>query len=165
MRAFSLTLFVLSCGGDRSRSPTCGLAALAGPALIQQQLTVLPYVLSDAPRGLPASLPARIAGTGQQSEVAVAYDGSRLTMAYGGQNFPPFPTDATVYGLLVVDDSSQRAQGVLIYEGQRPPPSYPQIGTVTSGDKAIPLYGVRVDWASVSNPRCPLLGAPVQPPK
>jgi hypothetical protein len=63
-----------------------------------------------------------------------------------------------------VDDSTQRAEGVLVYEGQRPPKTYPQLGTLTSGDKSIPLYGVRVDWASVSNPRCPLLGAPASPP-
>jgi len=62
-----------------------------------------------------------------------------------------------------VDDSTQRAEGVLVYEGQRPPKTYPQLGTVTGGDKAIPLYGVRVDWASVTNPHCPLLGAPAAP--
>ncbi len=155
----SVTLFV-SCGGDRSRSPTCGMAQLIGPSLIQEQLKVLPYVLTDAPRGLPGSLPARVAGTAQQSTVVITYRAQGLTMAYQGSNFPPFPTDTTVYGLLVVDDSTQRAQGVLLYEGQRPPQTYPQLGSVTGGDKTIPLYGVRVSWANVSNPRCPLLGAP-----
>src|SRR6266542_2619062 len=97
---FRVTPFLLTslafCGGDRSRSPTCGLAQVAGPALIQQQLTKLPFVL--------------------------------------------------------------------IYESQRPPPTYPQLGEVGGGDRSIPLYGVRVDWPSVSNPRCPLLGTPVEPP-
>lgn len=164
---FCLALFVLSCGGDRSRSPTCGLAVLAGPSLIQQQLTILPYVLTAAPRGLPGSLPARIAGRAEQGEATVTYAGQGLALAYQGPNFPSAPTDSTVYALLVVDDSSQRAVGVLIYEGQRPPPTYPELGTVRGpgGGKALPLYGVRVDWASVSNPRCPLLGAPVQPPQ
>ncbi|HEU5262121.1 MAG TPA: hypothetical protein VFU41_11935 [Gemmatimonadales bacterium] len=160
---FFLTALALSCGGDRSGSPTCGLAALAGPMLIQEQLKRQPFVLTDAPRGLPASLPARVAGTAQQGQVAVGYHGPRLTMAYGGPGAPPFPTDTTVYALLVVDDSTQRAQGVLIYEGVRPPETYPQLGVVTWADKSIPLYGVRVEWTSVSNPRCPLLGAPAQP--
>jgi len=160
-----LTSLAVSCGGDRSGSPTCGLAALAGPMLIQEQLKALPFVLTDAPRGLPASLPARVAGTGQQGEVAVGYRGSQLAMTYQGPSFPPLPTDSTVYALLVVDDSTQRAQGVLIYEGLRPPNTYPQLGVVAGADKAIPLYGVRVDWASVSNARCPLLGAPVPPPQ
>ena len=160
-----LTLLVVACGGDRSRSPTCGLAALAGPSLIQQQLTVLPYVLTDAPRGLPGALPARVAGRSEQGEVTVTYAGQRLALSYQGPHFPPAPTDSTVYALLVVDDSSQRAVGVLLYEGQRPPPAYPELGTVSGpgAGKTLPLYGVRVDWASVSNPRCPLLGAPVQP--
>src|SRR2546426_5251232 len=61
-----------------------------------------------------------------------------------------FPLTAT-YALLVVDDSTQRAMGVLIYESE-PPKSYPRLGTVTggpNGEKTIPLYGVRVDWPSV----------------
>jgi hypothetical protein len=161
------------CSGDRSRSPTCGLAQLAGPALIQQQLTIVPYVLTDAPRGLPTALPARVVGNAQQGEVLITYSRQRLAMTYQGPNFPPFVTDTTVYALLVVDDTTQRAQGVLIYESQRPPSTYPQVGTVTASggagaggagtEQTVPLYGVRVDWASVSNPRCPLLGQPVQP--
>ncbi|HYK83634.1 MAG TPA: hypothetical protein VEU55_10875 [Gemmatimonadales bacterium] len=147
-------------GGDGAHSPTCGMAQLIGPSLIQEQLKRLPYLLVDVPRGLPGFLPARVAGTAQQSTVSVAYRGRRLAMAYAGPNFPPYPTDSTVYALLVVDDSTQRAQGVLLYEGQRPPRSYPDLGTVSGQDKTIPLYGVRVDWASVNNPRCPLLGAP-----
>src|SRR6266702_4067233 len=62
-----------------------------------------------------------------------------------------------------VDDSTQRAQGVLIYESRRPPKNYPQLGALTAADRAVPLYGVRVDWPSVSNPRCPLLGAAARP--
>jgi hypothetical protein len=160
MTALLLAALAGGCGGDRTRSPTCGLALLVGPRLIQQQLTVLPYVLTDAPRGLSASLPALVAGTAQQGEVAVSYAGLRLALTYRGPSFPPFPNDSTVYALLVVDDSTQRAQGVLIYESIRPPTTFPQLGTVAGADKTVPLYGVRVDWASVSNPRCPLLGAP-----
>jgi hypothetical protein len=157
------TSLAVACGGDRSRSPTCGMAQLIGPSLIQDQLRILPYVLTEAPRGLPGSLPARIAGTAQLNAVVITSAGRRLALTYQGQNFPPFPTDTTVYGLLVVDDSSQRAEGVLLYEGQRPPKTYPELGTVTGSGRTIPLYGVRVDWASVSNPRCPLLGSPAAP--
>src|SRR5213078_983597 len=164
---FLLTSFAVCCSGDRSRSPTCGLALLVGPRMIQQQLTILPFVLTDAPRGLSASLPALVAGTSHQGEVTVAYQGARLALTYQGPSFPPFPTDSAVYGVLVVDDSTQRAQGALIYESVRPPPSFPQLGTVRGGgtDKTIPLYGVRVDWPSVSNSRCPLLGPPAPAPR
>jgi hypothetical protein len=146
------------CAGDRSRSPTCGIAQLAGPTLIQQQLANLPYVVQDAPRGLPASLPARVAVQPQQGEVLVAYSEKQLVMGYQGLAFPAAPGG---YGVLVVDDSTARAQGVLIYETDGPR-GYPTLGTVTGSDRSIPLYGVRVDWRSVSNPRCPLLGAPAQ---
>jgi hypothetical protein len=156
------------CAGDRARSPTCGIAQLAGPALIQQQLFNLSYVLTEAPRGLPASLPARVVYVGEgpkpaQSEVSIAYANNRLVMGYQGTGFPAAPGG---YGLLVVDDSTRRAQGVLMYESQVPR-NYPELGTVTSADRSIPLFGVRVNWAGVSNTRCPLLGdaAPAATPK
>lgn len=142
------------CGGDRSRSPTCGIAQLAGPTLIQQQLANLSYVVQDAPRGLPGSLPARVAVAPQQGEVLVAYNDKQIVMGYQGAGFPVAPGG---YGVLVVDDSTARAQGVLIYESEAPR-GYPTLGTVTGADRSIPLYGVRVDWRGVNNPRCPLLG-------
>lgn len=147
------------CAREHGRSPMCGIAQLAGPALIQQQLANLSYVLTEAPRGLPASLPARVVYIGegpkpQQGEVLIAYSGNRLVMGYQGAAFPPAPGG---YALLVVDDSTRRAQGVLIYESQVPR-NYPELGTVTGADRAIPLFGVRVNWPGVNNPRCPLLG-------
>ena len=156
----------LSCTGDRSRSPTCGMALLIGPSLIQDRLRHLPFVLTDAPRGLPGTLPVRVVGTTQQSTVAATYARGALTMEYQGAGFPAASvSDTTAYAILVVDDSTQRAQGVLIYESRRPPEGYPSIGALTDADRTIPLYGVRVDWANVSNPKCPLLGAPAGPPR
>jgi len=156
---------VLSCTGDRSRSPTCGMAQLIGPSLIQDRLRHLPFVLTDAPRGLPGTLPVRVVGVPQQSAVAATYTKGALTMEYQGAGFPAGSvSDTTAYAVLVVDDSTQRAQGVLIYESRRPPEGYPSIGALTGTDRTIPLYGVRVDWANVSNPKCPLLGAPAGSP-
>jgi hypothetical protein len=154
------TMALAGCGSDRSHSPTCGLALLVAPTMIQQRLTNAAAVLTDAPRGLPATLPARVVFVGEgakppQGEVLVAYSQSQLVMGYQWTGFPSPPGG---YGLLVVDDSTQRAEGVLIYESP-PPRNYPQTGTVTGGDRSVPLYGVRVDWPSMNNPRCPLLGA------
>lgn len=155
------TIVAVACGGDRTRSPTCGMALLIAPTLIQEQLRHLPFVLTEPPRGLPASLPVRVAGPTPQSTVQVTYTKGALTMDYQGTGFPATSvSDSTVYALLVVDDSTQRAQGVLIYESQRPPPGYPSIGQLVAGDRMIPLFGVRVQWANVSNPRCPLFGGP-----
>lgn len=179
---FRVTPFLLmpplvSCGGDRSRSPTCGMARLIGPSLIQERLKRLPFVLRDTPRGLPASLPVLIAGTNLQSTVQVSYTRGALTMEYQGAGFPAAAiSDSTAYALLVVDDSTLRTQGVLIYESQRPPPGYPSVGELTGANRSIPLYAVRVEWQGVSNPNCPLFGptlspappppaAPASPPK
>jgi hypothetical protein len=160
-----VTLFLLtplsSCSGDRSRSPTCGMAQLIGPSLIQDRLRQLPFVLTVAPRGLPGTLPVRVVGTRQQGTVLVSYTKGALMMEHQGAGFPAASvSDTTAYAVLVVDDSTQRAQGVLIYESRRPPEGYPSIGTLTGEGQTAPLSGARVDWAGVSNPKCPLLGAP-----
>jgi hypothetical protein len=143
------------------------MARLIGPSLIQERLKRLPFALTEAPRGLPASLPVLVVVTALQSTVQVSYVRSALTMEYQGAGFPTNSiSDSTAYALLVVDDSTQRSQGVLIYESQRPPPGYPTVGEVTggTGGRSIPLYGVRVEWQGVSNPRCPLFGpAPGSP--
>lgn len=149
---------LVACGGDRSHSPTCGLAQVAGPALIQQQLTNPAYLLTGTPRGLPGSLPARVIGA-QQGTVQVTYRNGALALKYAGFGFPASVSESNGYGLLVVDDSTQRAEGVLVYESRRPPKTYPQLGLLSGEGGPIPVYGVRVEWASVSNPRCPLLSA------
>ena len=158
---FAAFLATACAGGDRSRSPTCGMALLIAPSLIQEQLKRPPFVLTETPRGLPGSLPVRVAGTTQPNTVLVTYAKGALTMDFQGTGFPAASvSDSSVYALLVVDDSTQRAQGVLVYESRRPPPEYPSIGQLVAGDRSIPLYGVRVEWVNVSNPRCPLFGAP-----
>ena len=57
------------------------------------------------------------------------------------------------------DDTSQRAMGVLVLD-QEEPARHPAIGSIVGGGAVLNLYAVRVDWASVSNPRCPLFGPP-----
>lgn len=146
-----------ACGRSSSGSPTCGIAAIAGPSLITSQLANARAVLTDPPRGLPESLPALVIQLKSRDTGAliVGRDAQgRVSIQYRGQGFPP-----RGYGLLVVDDTSQRAMGVLILD-QEEPERHPVIGTVIGGSTALNLYGVHVDWASVSNPRCPLFGGP-----
>jgi hypothetical protein len=161
LRLLVLTVFVAACGGDASRSPACGLALIAAPSLIRQQLLNARAVITDPPRGLPDSLPAMVIQQ-KQGSVRVGYDpeGKAIVMEYAGDGFPT----RGGYGLLVVDDTSHRAVGVLIYESEEPK-DHPHLGTMTGGATTLNLYGVRVDWAGVSNPRCPILGAasPPQP--
>lgn len=157
-RLACLVLVVTACGGGGGAgSPTCGIALIAGPALIQQQLNNARAVLTDPPRGLPDSLPAMVI----QQKAAMVLAGrdaeGRISMQYRGPGFP-----SQGFGLLVVDDTSQRAMGVLIFE-QPEPRLHPRIGTIIYGTTVLNLFGVRVDWMSVNNPRCPLLGGPTSP--
>ena len=149
-----------ACGG-RSKTPPCGLGTAAAPMVILQRLDA-GFVLTEVPRGLPERLPARVIGERTQGEVLVANEGTQLALGYQGGSFP---TDTTFsFGLLVIDDSTQRVVGVLIYGSSNVPRHRPSLGTVTGGSQALALYGVRVDWAELNNPRCPLLGdAPSAP--
>jgi len=151
-----LLLLATGCGRGTGGSPTCGIALLAGPGLITSQLSNARDVLTDPPRGIPDSLPALvIQKSNDRGAVIVGRDAEgKVSMQFRGPAFP-----AQGYGLLVVDDTSQRAMGVLILD-QEEPKRHPAIGTVVGGSTALNLYGVLVDWASVSNPRCPLFGGP-----
>ena len=151
-----LLLVAAACNRGSSGSPTCGIALLAGPSLITSQLTNARAVLTDPPRGIPDSLPALvIQQKNDRGAVIVGRDAAgKVSMQFRGPAFPP-----RGYGLLVVDDTSQRAMGVLILD-QEEPAGHPAIGTIIGGGTTLNLYGVRVDWASVNNPRCPLFGGP-----
>lgn len=155
-----LVLFVAACGRSSGGSPTCGIAMIAGPSLIAQQVNNPRAVLTDPPRGVPDSLPAQVFQQKNGSgAVIVGGDAEgKLSMQYRG---PGFPNQG--FGLLVVDDTSQRAMGVLILDAAEPK-QQPHIGSIIGGGTALNLYGVRVDWSNVSNPRCPLFGAPTTSP-
>ena len=145
-----------ACNRGNGGSPTCGIALLAGPSLITSQLSNARAVLTDPPRGLPDSLPVLvIQQKNERGAVIVVRDAEgRVSMQFRGPSFPQ-----RGYGLLVVDDTSQRAMGVMVLD-QEEPAGHPSIGSVIGGSSALNLYGVRVDWASVNNPRCPLFGGP-----
>jgi len=157
--ALALLATLAACGGgERNRAAACGIAQLAGPAIVQQQLDNARQLLTAAPVGLPSELPARVVGQ-RETRAAVSYAGERLAVSYSGEGFPLDPQVG--FGLLVVDDTSQRVVGVLIYDAVAPK-GRPELGYVTSGERSVPLFGVRVSWIDVSNPRCPLLGDTAQ---
>lgn len=153
-------LVLAACGRGGNGSPTCGIASLAGPSLITSQLSNARAVITDPPRGVPDSLPALvIQQRNERGAVLAGRDAEgKISMQYRGLSFPQ-----RGYGLLVVDDTSQRAMGVLVLD-QEEPQGRPAIGTIIGGSTVLNLFGVRVDWANVSNPRCPLFGpAPANP--
>lgn len=160
-----LALGATACSVDPRRSPVCGMALLVGPRLILEQIGDAHALLTDAPRGLPATLPARLVGQPDTAQVRVTSGRDRVVLELQGAKLPIVTADSsgrdsTVFGVLLVDDSTSTVQGVLIFDRPRPPKDYPQIGRLVDGERSAPFYGARVNWASVSNSRCPLLGKP-----
>jgi hypothetical protein len=170
-RAATLALAALAaCGGPRSGSPVCGFALIAGPTLILQRLGDSRALLLDAPRGLPDRLPLRIVGPSDQASMLAGYQGGQLVLRSDSVPLPAISTDSagrdtTVFAVLIADDSSNRVEGVLVYESRRPPAGFPRLGSLSDGSRTVPVFGVKLDWASMNNPACPLLGAPTSPPK
>lgn len=166
--ALATVAALAACTVDRSRSPVCGMALLVGPNLIIQQLGDARALLADAPRGLPGTLPVRITGQPDTGRARVtAGDHGGLLLELDGNLIPSISVDtsgrdSTVFGVLLVDDSTAIVHGVLVYERPRPPADYPRVGTLTDPQRAVPLYGLRVNWRDLSNPRCPLFGSPTQ---
>jgi hypothetical protein len=152
------TIILAACGGERNRAAACGIAQVAGPVIVQQQLDNARQLLTAAPVGLPDELPARVVGQ-REARVGVSYVGEQVAARYTGDGFPLDPKVG--FALLVVDDTSERVVGILIYDAVAPR-GRPELGYVTGGDRSIPLFGVRVSWIDVSNPRCPLLGDTTQ---
>src|SRR5512142_1408391 len=164
-RVSLLALGVLACSVDPHRSPVCGMALLVGPRLILEQIGDAHALLTEAPRGLPATLPARVVGGSDSTFVRVSSERDHVVLDYQGGRLPVVTVDSTgrdstVFGVLLVDDSTATVQGVLIFDRPRPPQDYPQIGRLADAERSVPFYGARVNWASVSNARCPLLGKP-----
>lgn len=167
-RVSLLALGVLACSVDPHRSPVCGMALLVGPRLILEQIGDAHALLTEAPRGLPATLPARVVGGSDSTFVRISSERDHVVLDYQGGKLPVVTVDSTgrdstVFGVLLVDDSTATVQGVLIFDRPRPPQDYPQIGRLADAERSVPFYGARVNWASVSNARCPLLGKPVKP--
>ena len=162
-RLTATALLLAACGGDRGRSPICGIALVTAPTLIHEQLKNARAIITDVPRGLPESLPGRLAAAGDSGigKVKVSFaEGRKSALALGWEG-ALFPRHKDAFALLVVDDTSNRVEGVLLYDVPGPDSVvYPLLGHVSTSELSLPLYGVTVDWAGMSNPRCPLLAFP-----
>ena len=126
---------------------------MAGAAMVLEQLRGGGRFMDTPPEGLQGTVPARVVGYGTTAAlVADSPDGPLV--AYEGPGFPSLPG----WGLALVEDSLDTFKGVLIYETE-PPTGYPILGGVVGGSYTVPLYGARVSWGGVSDPRCPLFGS------
>jgi hypothetical protein len=150
-RVFLFIPLLAGCAaGNRENTASCGFASIAAASMIINSLENLNLVVSNAPQNVPGELPAKVVGYGT-AKVVVAPGADGLVMGYEGEGFPAVPG----FGLLLVDDSSEVARGVMIFEPEGPG-GYPRLGTVSSTTHSIPLYGLRVHWPSLNAPKCPL---------
>ncbi len=146
-------LALVACSsGNRENSPVCGLSAMAGASMVMEQLRSSSKVLRAPPPELRGVVPARVVGYGTgRALVGESPDG--VVLGFEGNGFPQVPG----FGLVLVEDSADTFKGVLIFETM-PPYGYPQFGSIAGANATLPLYGLRVTWGAVSDPKCPLFG-------
>jgi hypothetical protein len=144
---------VLLLVGCTDREAACRLAHLAGPLSVMEGFARGDGI-TEAPALLPERLVARFLGGG-----AVGATVARDTSGMVRLSVPPPPVGAPqpTWAVLVTD-RTLATLGVLLYDGPVLP-DYDEIGQVESGSFLLPLLGVRVDPAAVSDPRCPFFPA------
>lgn len=153
MRKLLLLISVAAaCGGsgNRENSPICGFQSMAAATMVLEQLRGGTKTLEQIPEGAEGVVPVRVVGHGT-ARALTAQDTQGLVLGYQGEGFPTRPG----FGLLLVEDSLDTFKGVLIYDLD-PPTELPRLGSISSAQTTIPLYGVRVAWGAVSSERCPL---------
>ena len=147
---------LLACGErNPENSAACGFAILGAANAVRQQMQNGSKVLTSIPQDMGTRIATRAPGYGTTpAMVADSPDGP--IVAYEGAGFPTVPG----FGVILVEDSTDTFQGVLVMDLDPPGMGYPVLGGVTNGSYMIPLYGLRIGWGSVSTPDCPLF-API----
>jgi len=151
-RLIPFVVALTACQSNPDNSAVCGIASIAGATMALQYLPNEQARIGAPPGGVASLLPARVVGYAP-SRVLVTDAPSGLVLGYEGAGFPTRPG----FGLLLVDDSSEVVHGVLIYDKEEQE-GMPKIGTISGTASTIPLYGLRVNWPSVSDTRCPIFG-------
>ena len=133
-------------GGGRT---SCGIAAVAGPALVLSEFGAHSLVLATAPAGLPERLVARfVAGPAVPAIVGRAGDSLEVGVEGG------VPADMHPgYGILLTGLDG-KGLGVLVYDGT-PTLGAKAIGNVTIGPTRVPLFGAALDPSRFQDPQCP----------
>lgn len=136
--------------GNPENNPVCGIANMAGAAMVLEQFRVPGKLFNDLPDELDGVVPARVVGYGTaRALTAVGPDGAVL--GFEGDGFPAVPG----FGVILVEDSLDTFKGVLVVETE-PPQGLEPLGTISSATATLPLFGLRVAWSAVSSERCPL---------
>jgi hypothetical protein len=160
LRAWPAAVLVLAIACDRPAGggrAACGLAALAGPTALLTQFSIPRQTLSQPPARLPERLVTRMVAGPAYSSIVGRAD-SLLVVGVEGT----LPATAKPgFGVLVVD-TSERARGVMLFEGD-PVEGAPRIGDVSIGSVTLPLIGIQVDPSKIEDPNCPFFPDSVLP--
>lgn len=132
-------------GGNTS----CGIAAVAGPAMVLAEFSTQGAPLATAPSALPGHLPVRFVA-GPPAPAVVGRAGDSLEVGIEGG----VPADMHPGFGVLLTDTRGNALGVLVYDGT-PVLGAPVIGSVTVGPVRVPLLGLALDPARVQDPKCP----------
>ena len=148
--ALAALLLLAGCSGKTSGNWGCGISAVAGQSLLLEEFTRPGKTLSVPPAELPGALPVRIA-LGPVFGSVVGRADSLIVV--GMQGALPATPDVG-FGVLIVNPEG-RAEGVLLYNGD-PIQGAPRIGTVSAGDRSIPLIGLTTTIKNFEDPSCPV---------
>jgi hypothetical protein len=134
-------------------SAICGVATVAAATTLLEQFTIPNQTLAAPPVSLPERTVARVIGDGAFAAVVGRTDS---LLVIGVEGTPP-ATAKPGFGVLVVD-LQDRVVGVALYQGD-PISGAPRLGEVSLAGSSIPLIGVQVDPAKITDPKCPSLFA------
>lgn len=148
--ALAALALLAGCSSANSGNFGCGMAAVAGQSLILEEFTRPGKTLSVPPAELPSALPVRIAlGPVFRSVVGRADS----LMVVGIQGALP-ETPPVGFGVLIVTPEG-KADGVLLYNGD-PIQGAPRLGSVSAGDRSLPLIGLRTTVRNFEDASCPI---------
>lgn len=150
-RSLPFLLILAACSGPRSGNYGCGIAAVAGQSLLIEEFTREGRVLGAPPASLPEVIPARMALGEAYRAIVGRTDSVTLVIGVEGA-MPAAPVPG--FAVLVVGTDGT-TQGVLLYEGE-PIQGAPELGTVSVGQRTIPLIGLRTDVANFEDKSCPI---------
>lgn len=150
-RFLPFLLMVAACAGPRSGNYGCGIAAVAGQSLLIEEFTREGRVLGEPPASLPEVIPVRMA-LGEAYRAIVGRTDS-VTLVIGVEGAMP-ATPVPGFGVLVVS-AEGTTQGVVLYEG-KPIEGAPELGTVSVGERSLPLIGLRTDVTQFEDKSCPI---------
>lgn len=145
-----LPLLAAACSSANSGNWGCGISAVAGQSLILEEFTRPGKTVSVPPAQLPAALPVRIALGPVFGSVVGRVDS---LMVVGLQGALP-DTPPVGFGVLIVTPEG-KADGVLLYNGD-PIQGAPRLGSVSAGDRTLPLIGLQTNIKNFEDASCPV---------